>query len=254
MTHPKYSYPPGRFIRAACDLLLLRRRDLQQDAKACIEHMSAELRVLGEENIPQQGAYVLTINHYHRPGFGAQWIALATTALVPLKMRWVVTGELMCRGKWYESIGSRGSRIFLKRLAHIYGLTTMPPMPPRPQDVEARAASVRKILEYVRNVKNPVVGISPEGHNPPNGVLTRPAAGFGRFGLLLSKVGMSFIPVVGYEAEGIFYLHFGAPYELSVRKDLSADERDEHATQIIMKNIACLLPAHLQGEFACDNC
>jgi hypothetical protein len=250
MDDPKYSYPSGRFIRAAWDLILARHRDLQTDAKACIEHMSAELRVLGEENIPQYGGCVLTINHYHRPGLGAQWIALAVTALVPLKMRWAVTGELMCEGKWYRAVGSRASRIFLKRLASIYGLMTMPPMPPRPKDVEARAASVRAMLDYVKRTNDPVLGISPEGYNPPSGVLTRPATGFGRFALLLSKAGMRFTPVGGYEAEGILHIHFGKQYELRVPSGQSADQRDEQAMQIIMRNIACLLPTHLRGEFA----
>ena len=249
MNSPRYSFPPGLFTRALLDFLLLRRRDLQNDARACIKHVKAELNVLGKENIPQQGAYVLTINHYHRPGLGAQWLALATAAMVPIKMHWVVTEELMCKGKWYEAIGSRGSRIFLKRLADMYDLTRMPPMPPRPKDVAARAAAVRTVLGYVKGTKEPILGISPEGHNPPNGVLTRPARGFGRFGLLLSNAGMKFIPVAGYEVDGIFHLHFGAPYELSVPSDLSTDERDQYATQIIMENIAHLLPIHLRGDF-----
>lgn len=250
MNYPKYSYPPVLFARALWDFLLMHPRDLQNDAKACIESLNPGLRVLGNENIPQRGTCVLTINHYHRPGFGAQWLAIATTALVPLKMHWVVTGELMCQGKWYESIGSRASRIFLKRLAYFYGLTTMPPMPPRPRDMEARAVSVRKVLEYVKRVKDPVLGISPEGYNPPNGVLTRPAPGFGRFGLLLSKAGLRFIPVAGYEADGILHLHFGEPYELNVQGDLATHEKDELAAQIVMRNIARLLPMHLRGEFA----
>jgi hypothetical protein len=250
MLYPKYSYPTGLFVRALWDFLLMRHRDMRHDAIACIEHMDAELRVLGKENIPQQGTCVLTINHYYREGFGAQWLALATTAMVPLKMRWVVTGELMCQGKWYRPIAAPGSRVFLKRLAQLYGLTTMPPMPPRPKDVVARAASVRKILEYVRDTNDPVLGISPEGYNPPSGVLSRPATGFGRFGLLLAKTGLRFIPVGGYEAAGVFHLHFGAPYELSVRNHLSTDERDEHAIRIIMENISRLLPLHLRGEFA----
>jgi hypothetical protein len=250
MNYPRYSYPPGLFTRALWDFILLRRRDLQSDAKACIENLYPGLRVLGQENIPQRGACVLTINHYHRPGFGAQWLAIATSAVVPLRIMWVVTGELMCQGKWYEAIGSRASRIFLKRLAYFYGLITMPPMPPRPKDMEARAASVRKALEYVKHVDDPVLGISPEGYNPPNSVLTRPAPGFGRFGLLLSNAGMRFIPVGGYEADGIFYLHFGEPYELNVQGELTAGEKDEHGMQIVMKNIARLLPIHLRGEFA----
>jgi hypothetical protein len=250
MEYPKYSYPPGRFARAALDLLLARRRDLHQDAKACIQQMNAELKVFGKENIPQKGSCVLTINHYHRPGFGAQWIALAVTALVPLKMRWAVTGELMCEGKWYQPVGSRASRIFLRRLAYIYELMTMPPMPPRPEDVSARAASVRAILKYIKRTNDPVLGISPEGHNPPNGALSRPSAGFGRFALLLSRAGMRFIPAAGYEEDGSFHLHFGKPYDLIVSGDLSTDQKDEQAMHLIMRNIACLLPVHLRGEFS----
>jgi hypothetical protein len=250
MKTPKYSYPPGLFARALWDFVLMRHRDLQSDAKACIENLSPGLRVLGQENIPQRGGCVVTINHYHRPGLGAQWLAIATTALVPLRMRWVVTGELMCLGKWYEAIGSRASRIFLRRLADFYGLTTMPPMPPRPKDVEARAASVRKLLDYVKHVDDPVIGISPEGYNPPHGVLTRSAPGFGRFALLLAKAGMRFIPVGGYEADAIFHLHFGQAYELNIQSDLQVDEQDEHAMQIVMGNIARLLPMKLRGAFA----
>jgi len=250
MNHPKYSYPPALFVRTAWDLIRMRRRDLHRDAKACIENLSVEVKVLGRENIPQQGGRVLTINHYHRPGLGAQWIALAVTALVPLRIRWVVTGEFMCQGKWYQVIGSRTSRILLRRLAQLYGLTTMPPMPPRPEDVEERAASVRSVLEYVRHVSDPILGISPEGYDPPHGELTRPASGSGRFALLLAKAGMRFIPVGGYEADGIFHLHFGKEYELSIPGDLSTDEKDEQAMQVIMRKIACLLPAYLRGEFA----
>jgi hypothetical protein len=250
MNAPKYSYPPGLFARAAWDLLLLRPRDLHQDAKACIEHLGADMKVLGKENIPQQGGCVVTINHFHRPGLGAQWIALAVTALVPLKVRWAVTGELMCQGKWYRAAASRASRVFLRRLAYLYGLITMPPMPPRPEDVEARAAAVRAILGYVRQGNNPVLGISPEGYNSPRGVLARPAAGFGRFALLLSRAGMKFIPVGGYEECGAFHLHVGQEYELSVPGNLSTEDRDEYAMQLVMRKIACLLPSHLRGDFA----
>ena len=250
MNVPKYSYPPGRFIPAAWDLVLAHRRDLQEDAKACIQDMEAELKVLGKENIPQHGGCVLTINHFHRPGLGAQWIALAVTALVPLKMRWAVTGELMCQDKWYQAVGSRASRVFLRRLAYLYDLITMPPMPPRPQDVEARAASVRAILQYVRREKDPILGISPEGHNPPNGVLKRPAPGFGRFASLLSKAGMRFVPAAGYETDGVFHIHFGKAYELYAQGGHSAVERDEQSTRMIMENLACLLPCHLRGDFA----
>ena len=123
-------------------------------------------------------------------------------------------------------------------------------MPPRPKDVEARARSVRAVLEYVKEARDPVLGLAPEGHDPPSGVLTRPATGVGRFGLLLSKAGLTFVPVGAYEANGALHLHFGERSTLTVKRDLSAGEKDRYAAQIIMENIARQLPFHLRGEFA----
>lgn len=247
MEMPEYSYPPGLFARVARDVVLLRRRNFHDDAEACLAQLSPPLRVFGKENIPEQGPCVLTVNHYHRPGFGAQWLALAIAALVPVHVHWIMTDEFTT---WTQPFGRFASRLLLKRLARIYGFTTMPPMPPRPRDVQRRAAAVRAVLEYVRHASDPVVGLAPEGYDPPAGTLTRPAAGVGRFGLLLAKEGLTFIPVAAYEAEGVFRLHFGERYELSVEDDLSPDDKDRAARQVIMEKIARLLPLRLRGEFA----
>jgi len=249
MDYPDYSYPPALFATVARDILLLRHRSFRDDAKACIEKINPPLRVLGKENIPQHGPCIVTMNHYHRAGFGAQWLALAIAASVPADMHWVMTGEFTYPGKWYELFGAMGSRILLKRIAHVYGFTSMAPMPPRPKDVEVRAAAVRAVLEYVRHAKDPILGLAPEGYDTSDGKLVRPATGLGRFGLLLSRAGLKFIPVGVYEADGVFHLHFGEAYELSIRRDVSADKRDDQAVQIIMKNIARLLPLQLRGEF-----
>jgi len=251
MTHPSYSYPSGLFPRICLDALLLRRRDFHQDAKACIENLEPPLQVLGKENIPQHGPRIITVNHYHRPGFSAQWIALAIAALVPVQMHWIVTGEFTYPSKWYEAMGSICSRILLQRVARVYGFTTMPPMPPREKDEAARAASVREVLNYVRRARDPVLGLAPEGYDPPAGVLTRPASGLGRFTLLLSKAGLhEFSPVGVYEADGVFQLQFGECYLLKVDDNLPPEEKDSRASQIIMEHIARLLPVHLRGEFA----
>jgi len=252
MSTPAYSYPRGLFAKIALDVVLLRSRSFREDAKACIGNLRPPLRVLGRENIPQHGPCVITVNHYHREGFGAQWIALAIAACVPADMHWVMTSEFTYTGKWYENLGAIGSRLLLNRIATIYGFTTMSPMPPRPKDVEARASAVRTVLEYVRHASSPILGLAPEGRDPegPGGVLARPASGAGRFGLLLSNARLKFVPVGVYEADGIFTVHFGEAYELYVSRDLSADEKDAQASQIIMKNIAQLLPTKLRGEFA----
>jgi len=250
MDTPKYSYPRGFWAGIACDILLLHSRKFRDDAKACSANLHPPLRVLGTENVPQHGPCVITVNHYQREGFGAQWLAIAIGACVPADMHWVMTGEFTYPGKWYEILGSIGSRLLLNRIAHIYDFITMPPMPPRPKDVEARAASVRAVLEYVRHAENPILGLAPEGGDSADGKLAHPASGLGRFGLLLSNAGLKFVPVGAYEMDGVFTIHFGEAYELHVARDLSAAEKDAQAAQIIMKHIAQLLPLHLRGEFA----
>lgn len=250
MKSPRYSYPFHVFAGFARDIVLLRRRDFHEDAKACIKNLIPPLKIFGSENIPRHGPCVITVNHYHREGFSAEWLALAVAALVPVHMHWVMTGEFMYEGKWFQSIGSAASRILLRRIAHVYGFTNMPPMPPREQDVAQRAVSIRKVLEYVSHASAPIIGLAPEGYDVPAGLLMRPAPGLGRFGLLLSKAGLKFVPVGAYEMDGVFHIHFGELYELHVGINLSSDEKDAQASQIIMQNIARLLPLPLRGEFA----
>lgn len=246
-----YSYPPRVFAALVRDLFLLRRREFHRDAQACIARLGPPLAASGSRNIPQHGPCVITVNHYHRPGFGAEWIALAISALVPVQVHWIMTAEFMYEGKWYRAIGSRLSRILLRRIAHVYGFTTMPPMPPRRQDVGSRAASVRAVLEVVRRAKDPVLGLAPEGHDArQDGLLTRPPGGVGRFALLLSRAGLGFCPAGVFEMEGALQVRFGEPYELSVPPHLPPDEKDAQASQILMEHIARLLPLHLRGEFA----
>jgi hypothetical protein len=250
MSVPKYSYPRSLFARVARDVLLLRERDFQRDAQACIANLNPPLQICGKENIPQQGGCVLTVNHYHRAGFGAQWLVLAASAVIPVPVHWVITSELTYLHHRYGMLGTGGARVLLQRIASVYGFTTMPPMPPRGKDMDARAHSVRAVLDYVRRTKEPVIGLAPEGYDSPEGVLTRPPAGAGRFGLLLARAGLTFVPVGVCEADGVFWLHFGERYELRVPNDLSSDEKDLCAATILMRHISALLPQSLRGEFA----
>jgi 1-acyl-sn-glycerol-3-phosphate acyltransferase len=207
------------------------------------------LQVIGKENIPQSGPCVVTVNHYFRPGFGAEWLALGISAVVPRELHWIMTGEWTAPGKWYEPLKAAYSRLLLKYLARVYDYTTMPPMPPRSKDVEARARSVRAALEYARRHLDFMLGLAPEGAEQPGGKLTMPAPGVGRFALLLAGLGSAFAPVGVYEEAGAFCLHFGPAYRLEVPPSLSADEKDRLAAEIMMKNIAVLLPERLRGNF-----
>ncbi len=255
--YPKYSYPLNVIVGLIRDAIFLRPRVFRDDARAAVSRLDPPLRVFGEENIPQDGPCVITVNHYFRPGgsmapwrhFAAQWLAIAISSVVPKNVHWIMTGELTFPGDWYAPIGMPISRFILNRGARVYGFTTMPPMPPRPRDVEARAASVRAVLDFVMRAENPITGLAPEGGDQPGGVLTMPASGVGRFALLLAAQRLKFVPAGIYEADGELCLKFGEAYELSAPDNLSADEKDKRAAQIIMKNIAPLLPSNLRGEF-----
>jgi hypothetical protein len=122
-------------------------------------------------------------------------------------------------------------------------------MPPRQKDVEARAQSVRRVLDAARREKDIILGLAPEGGDNPTGEIAMPASGSGRFALLLAAAGLRFVPVGIYEADGALCLRFGAAYELSVPRGLSADEKDRVAAKIVMSKIAELSPLHFQGDF-----
>jgi hypothetical protein len=123
-------------------------------------------------------------------------------------------------------------------------------MPPRPQDVAERAASVRAALNYVEKAPHAVLCIAPEGRDMPEGRLGWPASGTGRFLSLLAECGLLIVPVGGWEEAGALTVRFGEGYRLEIQRGAKADLRDRLAMEIVMRSLAGLLPASLQGEFA----
>ena len=247
--YPLYTYPKGGFLRVGLNVFFGGRRSFRRDGQDCLDGLKPPLRILGAENIPQTGPCLIIFNHYYRPGFSAWWMALAIAAVVPVDIHFVMTGELTYPGKWYAPMGMSISRWLLWRLSKIYGFTTMPPMPPRPKDVVARARSVRNTLRFARHHPQAVLGLAPEGGDQPGGVLTLPASGAGRFILLLAKAGFKPVPVGVYEMNGEFCLSFGKAYDLVVPRGLPADERDHATAEIVMRKLAARLPASLRGSF-----
>jgi len=249
MQEPHYSYPPSVVFGLVASVFFGGRRSFRGDGQACSARLQPPLRVRGEENIPAAGPSLITFNHYYRPGFNAWWMALALAAVVPVEVHFVMTGELTYPGKWYAPLGMAGSRWLLRRFARIYGFTAMPPMPPRPRDVAARAGAVRAVLAYVKAHPDAILGLAPEGGDQPGGQVSWPASGTGRFLLLLAGLGFGIVPVGVCEEAGELCLHFGPGYRLSVPDGLSADEKDRAAAGQVMGQIAALVPARLRGEF-----
>jgi hypothetical protein len=246
---PHYSYPAFLLNNLAGDVLFGGHRSFHADSAACIARLDPPLQISGKENIPAGGPCLLTFNHYSRPDFNAWWIALAVASQLPMDAHFVMTGELTFPGKRYSPGGMPLSRWVLKRVAKVYGFTSMPPMPPREKDLAARASSVRAVFSFVKRTKNPVICLAPEGADMPGGRLTYPPSGSGRFMLQLAGNGLKVIPVGVWEQDGCLWVKFGMMYTLVVAGGLSADEKDWAAAKMVMEKIAQLLPTHLRGEF-----
>jgi 1-acyl-sn-glycerol-3-phosphate acyltransferase len=246
--YPTYRYPPGFILNLLRDFLFLRTRCFIDDAKICVAYNSKSISILGIENIPTNEPYLITMNHYCRPGFQVWWLVLAITTCLPRHTHIIITGELT---RWLGKFGNSLSRFALPRLARIYGFTTMPPMPPRPKDVQARASSVRQVFKYVGATPNPVLVLAPEGRdNLDGGKLAWPPPGAGRFMSLLAAKGLTVIPVAGWEQDGQLLVRFGPGYHLSDQLDGSAEKSDRESSKSVMEAIARLLPERLRGDFA----
>jgi hypothetical protein len=249
MSFPDYSYPDYLLINLFADVLFGRHRSFRADATACIARLRPPLQVSGKENIPSSGPCMLTFNHYSRSGFYAWWIGLAVASLLPMDAHFVMTDELTFPGKWYAPLGMPLSHWVLRRGAHVYGFTGMPPMPPREKDVEARARSVREVLSFVEHAENPVVCLAPEGGDMPGGRLAYPPPGVGRFMLQLAGNGLRVVPIGVWEQDDCLCVNAGPAYSLAAPDETESDGKDRAAAWMVMKNIAKLLPSHLRGEF-----
>jgi hypothetical protein len=223
------------------------RRSFRQDARVCLDGPHPALRVYGAEHVPGDGPALLTLNHYARPGFRAWWLALGVSAVVPADVPWVMTAAWTYPDPFRARTLTPATRWLFRRLAQVYGFTSMPPMPPDPRDVAARAVAVRQVLAYVHRTPRPLIGLAPEGADAPEGTFRPPPPGTGRFLLHLSRLGLPLVPVGAYESGGAFCLRFGPAYRLEVPPGLSSEDQDREAGQIVMQHIAAQLPAHLHG-------
>lgn len=245
--YPHYRYPPGFVLPIVRDWALGRPRSFLADARSASKLLGDQLRYAGLENVPADGPLLVTHNHYARPGFGAWWLPLLSAAPLPHNPHLVMTGELT---RWFQPWGGPISRFALPRIAKMYGFTTMPPMPPRPADVQARAESVRRVFRAVHDDPKLILILAPEGRdNLEGGALARPPEGAGRFLASLAERGLPVLPVAGWESDGALHIHFGATYILNVASGLTTAAKDSAARDMVMGRIAALLPAHLRGVY-----
>jgi hypothetical protein len=141
------------------------------------------------------------------------------------------------QSKWKAQVLTPVTRWVFNRLARVYGFVTMPPMPPAPDEVEARAAAVLRTIRLARRVtpQGGMVGLAPEGMDTP-GKLGGPPQGAGTFIALLVEAGLPVLPVGVTEREGRLRLSFGQLFIPEIPS--GRFERDLAVTQQVMTSIA----------------
>jgi 1-acyl-sn-glycerol-3-phosphate acyltransferase len=247
---PRYRLPArvmGQLISAAA---MGRKRSLARDARAAMKGVSPRPQVLGMAHVPAEGACLVTCNHYTRPGLGAWWIALSISEAVaacrapqaPSDLHWVMTAAWRySEGDWRRRVVTPLTEWAFARAARVYDFVTMPPMPPAPDEVEARASAVLRTVRLARGLvdEGGLLGLAPEGRDTP-GLLDEAPRGAGDFIALLVGTGMPVLPAGIAEQGGRLRISFGAPYVPEIPRQRPA--RDRAVIDQVMAAIAAQLP------------
>jgi 1-acyl-sn-glycerol-3-phosphate acyltransferase len=237
----------GGFLWAA---LTLQPRSFARDARVAVTGLYPALEVLGAEHIPPRGPCLVVCNHYSRPGFDAWWLALAITAAVAShrapdadpEIRWVMTAAwTFPESRWRRRMLTPLTRWAFERVARVYGFVTMPPMPPDPDEVEARAAAVLRTVRLARRIApvGGMVGLAPEGMDV-QGRFGKLPKSVGAFIALLVEAGLPVLPVGVTEQRGRLRVSFGPLFVPDT--PLSRSERDRAVARQVMTAIARQLP------------
>jgi 1-acyl-sn-glycerol-3-phosphate acyltransferase len=246
---PKYPLPWSLILQILGAALLLQPRSFRRDSQRFVAGLRPPLAISGVEAVDFEKALLLTINHYHRPGFRAWWLPLSVSAVVPCHVHWMMTAAWTFPGRPFSKQLTSLSRRLFRRIAAVYGFSTMPPMPPDPDEVGLRARSIRSVLTYARRTPSPVIGFAPEGRDSPDGRLMRPPPGAGRFIHHLAQLGLEIVPIGAFEANGSFQINFGSPYRLEIPNHLPVHEIDNLVSRLVMRSIANLLPPEMVNIF-----
>ncbi len=243
---PGYHLPQWARGGFLWNVLVQRPRSFSSDAQASVAELRTPPMVLGAEHIPAEGPCLVTCNHYTRPGLAAWWLTLAITAAVAAgrapgadpEIHWVMTAGWRFQGsRWKPRILTPATRWAFARVARVYGFVTMPPMPPVPEEMEARATGVLRTVRLARRLaqEGGMVGLAPEGRDVPEG-LGEPPEEVGEFMYLLVKAGLPILAVGVTERGGRLRISFGRPFVPKIPPSRAGHDRV--IAQQVMRAIA----------------
>jgi hypothetical protein len=257
---PSYGYRVDLLLAPAFRVLRQAPSSLSGDAALLLAGVHPPPRTEHGENIPADTPFVLTVNHYDRPGLAAWWGA--STMLCAIAARRTREPRdvhlAMAREWWYPAGFGRAikqplTRWFFGHLAKTYGLVTLPPALDRPEFRGQGALAIRRAIALTRRNPPELVGLAPEGHTGDGLALCRPPAGAGGLVLLLTHQDIPILPVGIYEDEDWqLTASFGPPYVLTVPPNMNKKEQDARAASQVMVQIGRQLPERMWGEYSTE--
>lgn len=225
-------------------------RSFAEDARVALGRYRSRVALVGTEHLPQQGPFIVAANHYQRPGLGAEWTAIAISALVAERIpggdvRWMHTDG----GNGYASFGRYPvppaiATRFMRWTSARYGF-----LPVASSDIAGRAPMLRQAYRLLHRERG-LLGIMPEGGNArEDGSLGPSKPGAGPALSWLAGGAVPVLPAAMHEAEdGTLVVAFGPPFVPPRRGNGVADR--VALTDSVMLRIASLLPARLHGHYA----
>mgnify|MGYP000844651263 FL=1 len=241
---PQPDYPSINLTVLKCILwrILGRKRSLKADAQRLCAQVQPSIRYDGLANINVKLPFVVTANHYARPGFSTAWIALSLSAVLPAEVTWIMSNQWLFEGHPLYFVLRPLMRFVLKGINDTYSFVPMPTMIGGYSTPQERTAGVRKAIRRLKENPNSILGITPEGMDSPEGELALPPAGVGRFLLHLQQMGATILPASVYEEQGSLCVRFGESYQLEPPSGLPPAEIDLAIRKTVMGKIAELIP------------
>lgn len=245
---PKYEFPRPPLVGFALDLLLGRRRSFAHDSRRVMEANPYPRRIEGLDNVPAEGPFILTLNHYNRPGLRPYHCAMAISAALlerrpgQPEVRWAYTSELRGQRLGPVSFPLWLVRFVFRRVARMYDLVVLPR---RDELVMGRAAALHRLAHALASAP---IGLAPEAAG--SGRLIEPPVGSGLLLMSLAAKGPPIVPAGVWEEGRTLCVRFGEPFRPSVPEELPRRERDRAAREQVMVAIGRLLPREYWGAYA----
>ena len=257
--HKTHHFPRLLLIKIALGLLPGFRRSAAADSPRILRVNPPPPRVIGLENLPVEGPFVIVANHYERPGLPTYFAGMAVCAAVAERRpaspetSWIITSEWTGRHFGPMRVPVWLPRWAFSRVGVIYGFI---PMPQRDEKTAGRANALRQALAVVnppaagetRRHNGQAVALTPEAGG--KGTLVEAMPGSGLFLEMLTKRGAPLLPVGFYEEGEHLIVKFGEPFRLRRERRADREEQDRLVREQVMVAIGRLLPREMWGYYA----